>query len=101
MSVVNKLIAVTASSTQTVLFGKSYKNASFMVRSGTGSGAIKLSIVGHGGDNYLKPSPNRIQLAAGMAPYKVENMLMAGIKLTSSGTAATATLLINAWEPMG
>src|SRR5574343_802951 len=101
MSIANKLVAVTASSVQTVSFGKSYANCSFSVRSGTGSGAVKVSIVGHSGDNYLKPSPNRIQLAAGMAPYKIENVAMSGIKLQSSGTAATATILVNAWEPLG
>lgn len=99
MSVFRAFITVTASSVQTVSFGnKFYKNVSFFVQSGTSSGAIKVAVAGGGGTNYINPSPNRIPLDAGLNPYKVTDLTMTGCQLTSSGTASTTVILVNAWD---
>ena len=97
MSVHRTLHTVTASSSLTVAFGKIYQNCSFSVHSGTGSGAIKVGVVGAGGTQYINPSPNRVPLLAGSSPYKVVDYLVSGVRLWSSGTATTAVILVNAW----
>jgi len=96
-----KHITVTASSVQTVTFGRPYSSMSLMTLSGTGSGAIKLAIRGKNGQNYVPTSPNRIALAAGTAGQKVVDVVLESIQLTSSGTAADAVILINAWNVLG
>ena len=98
MSVHTVRVSVTASSVQTVSFGKHYTNVAFYLQSGTSSGAIKVAVSGPGGDNYINPSPNRIPLDAGVNPYKVIDLAMGGCKLTSSGTASLTVLLITAWD---
>ena len=98
MSVHKSVTTVTASSQQVVTFGKIYTSCSFYVQSGTGSGAIKVSVRGGGGTNYLPPSPNRLTLAAGMNPYKVTDLAMDAVTLKASGTTSLSVILINAWN---
>jgi len=97
----SKHITVSASASVTVTFGRPYTFVSFMTLSGTGSGAVKLFIRGKHGQNYVPTSPNRIALAAGTAGQKVSEVVLESIKLQSSGTAATAVILVNAWNVLG
>lgn len=97
----SKPITISASASVTVTFGRPYTMCSFMTLSGTGSGAVKLFIKGKSGKNYVPTSPNRIALAAGTAGQKVSDVVLESIKLQSSGTAATAVILVNAWNVMG
>lgn len=99
--VYRKLFTVTASSTQTVAFGRYYTNASFFMLSGTGSGAIKVAVKGAGGRNYVAIDPNRYDLSAGQPAQKIIDCVMDSVTLTSSGNAATVVMLVNAWNNEG
>lgn len=99
MSVHRETVAISASKTATIAFGnRSYTHCAFYTLSGTSSGAIKVYVKGIGGQNYLPTDPNRIDLSAGVTPYRVADLPMDAVMLISSGTASNTTIMVAAWN---
>ena len=96
-----KHITLTASNSISIGFGRFYTNAAFYLLSGTGSGAVKVSIKGAGGQNFVPVETGRYDLSAGEPAQKINDAPIWGVNLKSSGTAATVIMLINAWNPAG